>query len=739
MVLVVTLLLLSSSILLAKTNIKPADTADSYPVHNVNTGLNYTTIQSAIDANETLDGHTIFVEQGKYYEHLIVNKSLSLIGEDISTTIIDGNFTGIPVTIAASHVNITDFTVQEAWFGTWYVFDGYTIYLTPGTSHSNINHNIIANNLLVGILADSSSHNIISDNVIRNNIYGVNLISSNNNMIFNNNLENCTVGIGVSNCTENLVYDNIVSNGEYGITLVSSQRNRLYNNSMTGNLYNFQMNLWGLGDLSRSDFNNSIEMSNLVDGKHICYLQDAKDIVVNPELNVGIIYAIGSENITVRDLNLSKNGIGVYLWDTRDSTIENVTVSGDERAVDLTLCMNVTVRNCTFVNYDVGDGIYVNSSSMCNIARNEIRYNSGFGIEMENSSNINIERNIIARALWQNPLDGIKIVNGGNNSIFGNSITGISNNVFLYFSSGNRLYHNNFDGNLSMFLWNATQNIWDNGLEGNYWTDYNGTDANQDGIGDTEYILLDGSIDHHPLMGKFYSFKTDLDYDVDVISNSTIEKFGYSKSSNTINLQVTNMVENQTDCFSRITIPTALMNKSYHIYVNGTEKPFNLLPSSNTTYSYLYCTYDLKVNVTYTNASLFVNLGPDPGVFYGITIRLYDDVPITTANFINLTKMGIYDNTIFYRVINNSIVQGGDPTGTGYGDPRIAPIQDELPNRHSNTRGTIAMAKNLGSNSTTSLFYINLANNTSLDDEYVVFGEVLYGMDAVRQDRQRHR
>ena len=349
---------------------------------------------------------------------------------------------------------------------------------------------------------------------------------------------------------------------------------------------------------------------------------------------------------------------------------------------------------------------------------------------MENSSNINIERNIIARALWHNPLDGIKIVNGGNNSIFGNSITGISNNVFLYFSSGNRFHHNNFDGNLSMFLWNATQNIWDNGLEGNYWTDYNGTDANQDGIGDTEYILLDGSIDHHPLMGKFYSFKTDLDYDIDVISNSTIEKFGYSKSSNTINLQVTNMVENQTNCFSRITIPTALMNGSYHIFVNGTEKPFNLLPFSNASYNYLYATYDFKANVTHTNVTMWINIWPqlENSGYAGVDIRLYDDVPIATANFINLTKMGIYNNTIFFKAINNSLVEGGDPTGTGYGDPSIPAISDELPNRHSNVRGTIAMAKNLGSNLTTSLFIINLANNSFLDDQYVVFGEVTQGM-----------
>ena len=54
-----------------------------------------------------------------------------------------------------------------------------------------------------------------------------------------------------------------------------------------------------------------------------------------------------------------------------------------------------------------------------------------------------------------------------------------------------------------------------------------------------------------------------------------------------------------------------------------------------------------------------------------ITIQLRDDRPITTANFLNLVKQGVYDGTIFHRVIVGFMIQGGDPTGTGYGDPSI--------------------------------------------------------------------
>src|SRR3990172_6744833 len=60
------------------------------PVHNTNTGLNYATIQEAIDALETLGGHTIRVDAGTYFEHVIVSKSLTLTGEDTVSTVIDG-------------------------------------------------------------------------------------------------------------------------------------------------------------------------------------------------------------------------------------------------------------------------------------------------------------------------------------------------------------------------------------------------------------------------------------------------------------------------------------------------------------------------------------------------------------------------------------------------------------------------------------------------------------------------
>jgi peptidylprolyl isomerase len=111
-----------------------------------------------------------------------------------------------------------------------------------------------------------------------------------------------------------------------------------------------------------------------------------------------------------------------------------------------------------------------------------------------------------------------------------------------------------------------------------------------------------------------------------------------------------------------------------------------------------------------------------------ITIELYDDMPITSGNFKNLTEHGVFDGTIFHRVVHDFVIQGGDATPKGIDVPTIL---DELPNKHSNVRGSVAMAKTSAPNSATSQFYINLKDNLHLDSNYSVFGKVIEGMDIV--------
>jgi peptidylprolyl isomerase len=123
-----------------------------------------------------------------------------------------------------------------------------------------------------------------------------------------------------------------------------------------------------------------------------------------------------------------------------------------------------------------------------------------------------------------------------------------------------------------------------------------------------------------------------------------------------------------------------------------------------------------------------VKLETNKGV---VVIQLYDDMPITTGNFISLVEKGFYDNVTFHRIIEGFMIQGGDPKGNGMGGPGYV-IKDEFTHKggNKNNRGTISMA-NAGPNTGGSQFFINLVNNNFLDPKHPAFGIVIEGMDVV--------
>ncbi|MDD1732025.1 MAG: peptidyl-prolyl cis-trans isomerase [Methanosaeta sp. NSM2] len=112
-----------------------------------------------------------------------------------------------------------------------------------------------------------------------------------------------------------------------------------------------------------------------------------------------------------------------------------------------------------------------------------------------------------------------------------------------------------------------------------------------------------------------------------------------------------------------------------------------------------------------------------------VTVQLYQDMPITAGNFQKLVEKGFYDGTIFHRIIDGFMIQGGDPTGTGRGGPGYA-IKDEFTRKNRNDRGTISMA-NAGPNTGGSQFFINLVDNNFLDKAHPAFGKVVEGMEVV--------
>ncbi|MBZ4670920.1 MAG: peptidyl-prolyl cis-trans isomerase [Clostridiales bacterium] len=119
-----------------------------------------------------------------------------------------------------------------------------------------------------------------------------------------------------------------------------------------------------------------------------------------------------------------------------------------------------------------------------------------------------------------------------------------------------------------------------------------------------------------------------------------------------------------------------------------------------------------------------------------IKIELYPEIaPITAANFEKLVKEGFYDGLIFHRVIENFMIQGGCPDGTGMGGPGYS-IKGEfasngIKNDLKHTRGVISMARSMRPDSAGSQFFIMHKDAPHLDGEYAAFGKVVEGMDVV--------
>jgi peptidyl-prolyl cis-trans isomerase B (cyclophilin B) len=116
-----------------------------------------------------------------------------------------------------------------------------------------------------------------------------------------------------------------------------------------------------------------------------------------------------------------------------------------------------------------------------------------------------------------------------------------------------------------------------------------------------------------------------------------------------------------------------------------------------------------------------------------------EKAPISVKNFLQYVNEGHYDHTIFHRVIDGFMIQGGGFTADMKQKPTHAPIQNEADNGLLNKRGTIAMARTSDVNSASAQFFINVSDNSFLDFKgknprdygYAVFGKVIEGMDTI--------
>ena len=442
--------------------------------------------------------------------------------------------------------------------------------------HSS-NNNIIENkvkNFSTGIQLEESSYNTIAENTVAYNDRGIrplysskhNTISSNNitandygiddgqepsgdNIVSGNNIKENDFGISIRS-SNNIISENVVAgNKEMGIMLGAGSNiltanividnsnfgiyisggNTLRNNRMSNNRYNF--------DIGGTNFENDVDTSNTVDDKPIIYWINQQDKIVPSD--AGYVALVNCENITVQNLNIANNGDGIFLAFTNQSTITGNTLTNNN------------------------NGVKFWSSSTNHIVGNNIR-NNGNGIFFSGATFLDI-------AHYPSP----------NNTIYHNNFIDNQNNV----------------GDVAGSWWiqgsTPAVNIWDNGVEGNYWNNYNGTDQNGDGIGETPYIVDEKNQDNYPLILPVNIFDAGIwewtQYSIFVFSNSTVSDFSFKPEDTMIQFNV--MGESGTTGFCNVTIPKGLLRAEGTWTVLVDNNPIIPVVNDDASNTYLYFTY----------------------------------------------------------------------------------------------------------------------------------------------------
>jgi parallel beta-helix repeat protein len=445
--------------------------------------------------------------------------------------------------------------------------------------------------------------------------------SSNNKIIGNKITDHNKYAILFHFSNSNIVSGNNITNNNCGIYFESSSNNMLRNNRLNKNNENIHITFHVLSDVVQD-----IDASNTVDGKPVYYWVNQRNKVVPAD--AGFVGIINCTNITVQNLNLTNNPEGILLASTTDSIIahNNIESSGTGLSIknsqNLTLIGNhvtgisvVGSNSIAIIRNDVansrGVGIGLTNSKGVIVSGNNITANGNCGIEFLYSNGNSVSHNFIA----DNHYAGINVLGHNNvdcseNRFVGNTL--IENNgwgIRLSAAENNTFYHNNFINNKvsggiqvsNPWFWGrAETNVWDNGFEGNYWSDYvsrypNASEIDGSGIGDTPYVINEANVDGYPLMAPIESFDAGVwewgSYFVDVASNSTVSEFSFNPDEGAL-LRFNVEGETGTTGFCRVTIPKDLLDTegNWNVLVDGaTVTPTVNEDGSNT---YLYFTYN---------------------------------------------------------------------------------------------------------------------------------------------------
>jgi len=351
-----------------------ANNRDRYPlmspwsplsVHNINTGLGYAKIQEAVDANETINGHVIFVDEGIYYENVVVNKTLTLIGENRETTIIDGNRTGNVIKITANDVNVVGFTVQNSGMS----FSNSGVWLDH-SNESSVSGNVIRNNGYFGVNIESSLCNV-TENIVESNKnigiwlfnspYGMSRIYS--NLVTNNGYEGISLSYSMAIVAQNVV----TNNTSHGVYLENSANSFVTENTIANNE--------GIGVYLRdSGFtpNNYFVAGNTISknaagiGSELSINVSITENKIMNNSDCGVWFYEG--RVSVNNNIIANNGRGIYISGADGSTLkENLIVSSDSYGIILHSDFSNVISNNLLDNSigmsleGLGNNIYQNN------------------------------------------------------------------------------------------------------------------------------------------------------------------------------------------------------------------------------------------------------------------------------------------------------------------------------------------------------------------------------------------
>lgn len=233
------------------------------------------TIQEAINAANL--GDTIYVYEGTYRENVVLNKTVSLVGEDKRVTVIDGSGRDNAVTITANNTKISGFRIENR--GSHLPVDLHSGIQAINSTGNKITDNIVTNNAGFGIVLENSDHNVLLYNLVTNNTeMGIYLeYSSHNSLLCNKVLTNERDGIRLFRSFNNSVIGNTIINNENGLWLDLSSNNNVVSNTITDNL---KIGVW-LASSSNNFITNNNVANNGFDGIDISFSSSNNDIIGN--------------------------------------------------------------------------------------------------------------------------------------------------------------------------------------------------------------------------------------------------------------------------------------------------------------------------------------------------------------------------------------------------------------------------------------------------------------------------